>query len=485
MTISGYCRLALFAGTLWLAGCGGERTGPIRVSAIGGPPQLVNPNLQPLEPPAAFLIEALAQGLVRFDAAGEIEPALAQSWIVSDDGLRYTFRIRRATWADGTPVTAQQVAARLRAALSRASRNPFKPSLGAVENVTPMTDFVLEIALRGPRPNFLQLLAHPELAILQNNGGTGPYRLGRAEPAGLLLAYQRTEEESEESAARTPDLLLRGERTAAAVARFAAGETDLVLGGNAGDLALARGADIAANRLVFDPVGGLFGLAFANNQGPLADAGLRRALSMAIDRDGLAGAIGVPRLSGRLSLVAPGVQELPGPALPDWAALPLAERQDAAARLVAGLGSTTPIHIRVATPDAPGNRLLFAYLRRDWRAIGVEAERVTMGAPADLLLIDEVAPTNAASWYLRHFTCDASAICDAEADKALQAARAAPATADRQAQLAAADRILTALVPFIPLTAPVRWSLVSQRLTGFRPNPFARHPAVTFIAEEP
>jgi peptide/nickel transport system substrate-binding protein len=484
MTMVGYCRLALIAGTLWLAGCGEERSGPIRVSAIGGPPQLVNPNLQPLDPPSAFLTEALAQGLVRFDAAGEIEPALAQSWIVSHDGLRYTFRIRRATWANGSPVTAQQVAARLSAALSRASRNPFKPSLGAVESVTAMTDFVLEIALRGPRPNFLQLLAHPELAMLQNNGGTGPYRLGRAEPAGLILTYQRTEEESEESAARTPDLLLRGERTAAAVARFTAGETDLVLGGSAGDLALARAADSAANRLVFDPVGGLFGLAFANNQGPLADAALRRALSMAIDRDGLAAAIAAPRLSGRLSLVAPGVQELPGPALPDWAAMPLAERQDAAARLVAGLRSTSTIHIRVAMPDAPGNRLLFAYLRRDWRAIGVEAERVAMGAPADLLLIDEVAPTNAASWYLRHFTCDASAICDAEADKALQAARAASATADRQAQLAAADRILTALVPFIPLTAPVRWSLVSQRLTGFRPNPFARHPAVTLIAEE-
>src|SRR6185295_1351106 len=159
MKVRGFCRLALIAGTVWLAGCGGEQSGPIRVSAIGGPPRLVNPNLQPLDPPSAFLTEAIAQGLVRFDAAGEIEPALAQSWVVSDDGLRYTFRIRRATWADGSPVTAQQVAARLSAALSRASRNPLKPVLGAVEAITPMTDFVLEIGLRGPRPNFLQLLA--------------------------------------------------------------------------------------------------------------------------------------------------------------------------------------------------------------------------------------------------------------------------------------------------------------------------------------
>lgn len=480
-----FARLALVAAALSLGACEREQSGPVRVSAIGAAPHLYNPNLQPLDPPSAFLTEALAQGLVRFDAAGEIEPALAQSWVVSDDGRRYTFRIRRAAWADGSPVTAQQVAARLRAALSRASRNPFKPVLGAIENVTPMTDLVIEISLHGPRPNFLQVLAQPELAIVQNNGGTGPYRLARVEPDGVRLSLPRTEEEAEDVDRQSPDVLLRGERTAVAVARFAAGETDLVVGGNAGDLAIARAADLPAARLVFDPVGGLFGLAFAGNQGLLADAALRRALTMAIDRDGLAAAIGVPRLPGRSSLVAPGVQELPNPALPDWAAMPLAERRDAAARLVAGLASTERIHIRVAMPDAPGHRLMFAYLRRDWRLIGVEPERVAMGAPADLLLIDQVAPTNVASWYLRHFTCDASAICDAEADKALQAARMAPVTADRQAQLAAADRILTALVPFIPLTAPVRWSLVSPRLTGFRPNPFARHPAVTLIAEEP
>src|SRR4051812_402243 len=205
MTIRQFCRLALIAGTLALAGCGGEQSGPIRVSAIGGAAQLLNPNLQPLDPPSAFLTEAVAQGLVRFDANGEIEPALAQSWIFSDDGLRYTFRIRRTQWANGSPVTAQQVAARLRAALSRASRNPLKPVLGAVESVTPMTAFVLEISLRGPRPNFLQLLAQPELAIVQNGLGTGPYRVRRGEAGGTRLSFIRGEDE--EVQPETPDIL--------------------------------------------------------------------------------------------------------------------------------------------------------------------------------------------------------------------------------------------------------------------------------------
>jgi len=57
--------LAAFA--CCLAGCGEEETGPIAVSAIGGPPGLANPNLRPLDPPTAYLTEAVAQGLVRFE----------------------------------------------------------------------------------------------------------------------------------------------------------------------------------------------------------------------------------------------------------------------------------------------------------------------------------------------------------------------------------------------------------------------------------
>ena len=162
-----------------VGGCRDQESGPIVVSAIGSAPKIVTPNRLPLDPPSALLIDAVAQGLVRFDAAGQIEPGLAQSWIVSDDGLRYTFRIARAQWADGKPVTAKQVEARLKAALSRSSRNPLKPLLGAVADVEAMTDRVLEIALRAPRPNLLQLLAQPEMAILRNGIGTGP---SRAEP---------------------------------------------------------------------------------------------------------------------------------------------------------------------------------------------------------------------------------------------------------------------------------------------------------------
>jgi peptide/nickel transport system substrate-binding protein len=110
---------------------------------------------------------------------------------------------------------------------------------------------------------------------------------------------------------------------------------------------------------------------------------------------------------------------------------------------------------------------------------------VSAGAPADLRLIDEVAPAGLASGYLRHFSCEASRICDPAADEMMAAARIAPDAAARRGLLANADRILAGLGPFIPLTAPVRWSLVSPRLTGFRPNFVGRHPIGELVREQP
>lgn len=474
--------LALLLAAWALAGCEERDSGPIEISAIGAAPAIRNPNLERLDPASAFLVEAAAQGLVGFDGDGEIEPALAQSWIVSDDGLRYTFRIRRTTWSDGSRVTAQQVAARLRAAYSRASRNPFKSALGAVADIEAMTDQVLEISLSGPRPNVLQLLAQPELGILRENLGTGPYAPSPLDEGMVRLEWPSGDEDDEPAAAR-PAIVLRGEAAARAVARFAEEEVALVTGGTLADLPLARAAGLPQGRLVFDPAAGLFGLAFARaEEGPLADPAVRRALSMAVDRDALVATLAVPGLQPRPGWLPGIADELPRPGAPDWAGAALPMRRELAGRTLAALAE--PLRLRVAIPDAPGYRIVFAHLRRDWRLVGVEAERVAPGAAADLVLIDAVAPAMLSSWYLRHFACDTGRVCDPLADQALQAARVARSPAERRNQLAQAHQLLAAATPFIPLTAPVRWSLVAPRLTGFQPNPFARHPAATLIAEE-
>jgi oligopeptide transport system substrate-binding protein len=51
------------------------------------------------------LKRALTQGLVSFAPDGNVEPALAERWIITDDGLSYIFRIRDTVWSNGQGCT--------------------------------------------------------------------------------------------------------------------------------------------------------------------------------------------------------------------------------------------------------------------------------------------------------------------------------------------------------------------------------------------
>jgi peptide/nickel transport system substrate-binding protein len=67
---------------------------------------------------------------------------------------------------------------------------------------------------------------------------------------------------------------------------------------------------------------------------------------------------------------------------------------------------------------------------------------------------------------------------------ALDRARDAQSLVERGTQLAMADRALANSGLYIPLTRPLRWSLVAQRLSGFRENPRAWHPLTALIRRQ-
>jgi peptide/nickel transport system substrate-binding protein len=467
--------LLLAAAAATAAGCERKSEGVVKVLVIGETPRLVDPQRGQLTAGEAVLIDNAAQGLVRFDARGQIEPGLAETWNVSDDGLSYIFRLANGNWPNGRKITAEQVARMLRRMLASSSRDPLKDSLGAVSDVVAMTDRVIEIRLAQPRPQLLQLLAQPELGLVNEGGGTGPFSIERPKGSKALRLTREIEQPDEERPERE-QLDLAGASVSEALKAFAAGEADLVLGGTFADLPAARSANLARRALQFDPASGLFGLVPARSSGPIADPDIRLLLSQALDRESLVGAFGVPGLVSRATVLEPGLDSIPDPVPPAWVATPLADRHAALAAIAKRLFASEPAPtITVALPDGPGADLLFNRLSTDWGALGITVRRVGAKAPADLKLVDEVARSTSASWFVRQFRCPAVAICDDHLEELLKAARETAILPQRAALLQQAAAQIDDKELFIPIAAPIRWSLVSNRIAGFAGNRFAIH----------
>ena len=454
----------------------------MQVVVIDGEPRLTDPRSGALSASEAVLVSNAAQGLVRFDARGQVEPGLAETWNVSDDGLSYIFRLANTQWPNGRQVTAEQTARMLRRLIASSSRSPLKDAFGAVDEIVAMTDRVIEIRLTRARPHLLQLLAQPQMGLVFERQGTGPFAIDRANSRDGAVRLVREVVVPDEEETEREQLDLAGAVAERAVRAFVAGEADLVVGGTFADLPFAQRARLPRRALQFDPALGLFGLAPARNRGLIADAEMRRVLSAAIDRDALVAALSVPGLLPRATVLEPGLDNIGDPAAPEWLATPIADRRPAliaAARRLLELDEKDeePV-IRIALPDGPGSEILLNRLSQDWGALGIRVERSGEAGAADLKLVDKVAPSSSASWYLRQFRCEVAPVCDVEVDEILAGARGTTVLAQHIALLAEASRKIDELQLFIPITAPVRWSLVSGRISGFAGNRFAIHTLV-------
>ena len=483
---------ALALAALGLSGCGKQNEGVTRVAAIGEAPRLVETVTAPLSPGEALLRENMAQGLVRFDQRGQVVPGLAERWNVSDDGLSYIFRLETGEWPDGRKIRADEVARILSRQLRAASTNPLKDTLGAVGEIVAMTDRVIEIRLLAPRPNLLQLLAQPELGLVRASVGTGPFQPPTADEAAaippddsakgtLLLTHRVRIPDAEDPVEK---VRIGGGSARALVAAFADGNLDLVVGGTVDDLPVALGQKMPRGALRFDPVAGLFGLAPTKRSEALAKADVRRLLSRAIDRAGLIGGLRVGGLSPRATLLQAGLEGIGQPPQPGWLEQPADERR---AALVAEanrlFGTAERPTLRIAIPDGPGGKYLLARLGYDWAPLGIKVERAPGAASADLVWVDEVAPSASPAWFLRRFRCGVAPICVEQAEPLLAQARATVDAQQRAALFREAAGMMDRDQLFIPIAAPIRWSLVSGRAPGFAENSFARHTLVGLANE--
>lgn len=139
------------------------------------------------------------EGLTRIDQNGAVQPALAHSWDVSDDGLTYTFKlVEGVTFHDGTTFDADDVVFTFERITAEDSVNAQKALYTGIQSVTAIDPLTVEFKLAGPDGLFLfnigrgdAVIVAPESAATNVSQpiGTGPFKMVRWQRgADLTLA---------------------------------------------------------------------------------------------------------------------------------------------------------------------------------------------------------------------------------------------------------------------------------------------------------
>lgn len=267
------------------------RTGHL-LAGLPSHPDALDPHLATSD--TAFVaLDQIHDTLVRLGEDLLPQPALADSWEVSDDGLTWTFALRDdVRFHDGSPLTSADVVASLERV---AGDGVDAVHLDIVDGIEAPDPYTVTIHLGRPTPGLATRLGSTGTAIVPADHavsdtptgepiGTGPFRLVDTDDATVEL------ERLEDHWGGAPRLEGIGFRVVAdadeALAALRAGDLDWVATvppGRAGEVAADGSLHLA--RVV-----GLeyWFLAFNLDRQPFGDVAVRRAVAFALDRDAIA-----------------------------------------------------------------------------------------------------------------------------------------------------------------------------------------------------
>lgn len=151
--------------------------------------QLEPPNLDPTGGAAAAIDEVvyanIFEGLTRFGPDGSVKPALASSWAIENDGMRYVFALQSGVkFHDGTDFSAGDVKFSIDRAMAEESTNAQKGLFANIDSVEVVDDNTVAINLKQADGSLLFNLAWGDAIILDdasaadaatNPIGTGPF----------------------------------------------------------------------------------------------------------------------------------------------------------------------------------------------------------------------------------------------------------------------------------------------------------------------
>src|SRR5262247_4465501 len=158
--------LALLLGPGNLPPASGQAPGTLVVGLVAEPVNLDPAQVTDLN--SNRVGRRIVETLVTFpDESTQVVPGLAESWTISKDGLRYSFKLRKGiSFHDGTPFNAEAVKFSIERQINpehpanKLGKYPFAAyNFGNVKAVEVVADDTVQFVLKEPRASFLSILA--------------------------------------------------------------------------------------------------------------------------------------------------------------------------------------------------------------------------------------------------------------------------------------------------------------------------------------
>ena len=237
------------------------------------------------------LMANVYEGLVRIGPDGQVVPHLAESWEVSGDRTRYTFRLREGvSFSNGDPFTAESAKFSIEY-VRDGWTNALRSQMDVVDRVEVLAPHVLQVDLHRPSNNWLWSMGTLTGAMMTPSGiptlatepvGTGPYVLDRFAVGESISFHARDDYWG--TPARHDAAIRYFSDAVSAVNALRSGDIDVVWSMQSPELldTLPEEYGVAVGTTNGEVI-----LSMNNNRTPFDDPRVRRAVAHAVDRHAL------------------------------------------------------------------------------------------------------------------------------------------------------------------------------------------------------
>lgn len=461
---------------------------------------------------------AITEGLTR-NTAGDVKPGIAESWDESEDGLTYTFHLRKdAKWSDGEPITAADFEYSWKRLVNPETASPYAFIGDCLKNgqaieqgnmdvdelgVKAIDDTTLEVTLEHPTSYFLSLIGSSGqfaplrqdvvekygtdfAATSEKNVYSGPFVMTSSEDN--VWTFEKNDNYWDKDSIKLDKCELNYvENTDTQLSMYEAGDLDYVQVPTAYVSDYKDKADVFAN--------GNVDFCYINSKSDnpvLGNKNFRLALNYALNRNDYNKLANADTFTAFNGLVFPGLQAKGttyGEAYDlNSYSYPLDGDQDKATEYLnaamkeLGIANASDITVEVVTTDADSSKRIVETLQEQWQnALGIKVKirQVTYADIYGKVFPEHDYEIGYGGWgsdyddpysYLELFKSDSSynysQYENPEVDQLLIASQDEPDTDKRMDELNQAEQDILADGAFVPLQARNIYYMLDDDTTG-------------------